>query len=57
MSEPHITDIPQNVGCECETSNNNNNNNNNKYRLGSGIRIDLGNPLPVVRGDYLGRLS
>jgi len=21
------------------------------YRLGTGIRIDLGNPLPVVRGD------
>jgi len=28
-----------------------NNNNNNKYRPSTGIRIDLGNPLPVVRGD------
>ena len=35
----------------------NNNNNNNKYHLGTGIRIDLVNPLPVVRGEYLGRLS
>jgi hypothetical protein len=45
ISEPHITDIPQNVGCECETShhdddddyanddgNNNTNNNNNNGR-------------------------
>ena len=27
------------------------------YRLDTGIRIDLGNPRPVVRGDHLGRLS
>jgi hypothetical protein len=27
---------------------------NNKHRLGAGIRKYLGNPLPVVRGDYLG---
>jgi hypothetical protein len=33
------------------------NNTNNKYHLGTGIRIDLVNPLPVVRGEYLGRLS
>jgi hypothetical protein len=39
------------------TTTTNNNNNNNKCRQGTGIRIDLGNPLPVVRGDYLGRMS
>jgi len=27
------------------------------YRLGTGRRIDLGNPQPVVRGDRLGQLS